>query len=101
MKRRDFIKSALTVAALSPLAKLSAEESPKDKKTPNTSTQPGNVVPLSSSLLGFGLMRLPRVKDTKTDEIDIGEEKHHNYHRGIDASHRHASEHLYSKCVAA
>ena len=75
MKRRDFIKSALTVAALSPLAKLSAEEAPKDEKTPNTSTQPGNAVPLSSSLLGFGLMRLPRVKDTKTDEIDIEQTK--------------------------
>ena len=75
MKRRDFIKSALTVAALSPLAKLSAEEAPKDEKTSNTSTQPGNAVPLSSSLLGFGLMRLPRVKDTKTDEIDIEQTK--------------------------
>ena len=75
MKRRDFIKSVLTVAALSPLAKLSAEEAPKDEKTPNTSTQPGNAVPLSSSLLGFGLMRLPRVKDTKTDEIDIEQTK--------------------------
>jgi ferredoxin len=31
MKRRDFIKSALTVAALSPLAKLSAQESNKKK----------------------------------------------------------------------
>ena len=75
MKRRDFIKSALTVAALSPLAKLSAEEAPKDVKNPNASAQPGKAVPLSSSLLGFGLMRLPRVKDTKTDEIDIEQTK--------------------------
>lgn len=75
MKRRDFIKSALTVAALSPLAKLSAEEAPKDVKNLNASAQPGNAIPLSSSLLGFGLMRLPRVKDTKTDEIDIEQTK--------------------------
>ena len=46
MKRRDFIKSALTVAALSPLAKLSAEEAPKDVKNLNASAQPGNAIPL-------------------------------------------------------
>ena len=75
MKRRDFIKSALTVAALSPLAKLSAEPNNDKNNSAQTFNQPNNTALLSSSLLGFGLMRLPRVKDTKTDEIDIEQTK--------------------------
>ena len=75
MKRRDFIKNALTVAALSPLAKLSAQESNNKKGNTMVSAEKSNFEPLSKSILGFGLMRLPRVKDTKTDEIDVEQTK--------------------------
>lgn len=75
MKRRDFIKNALAVAALSPLAKLSAQESNNKKGETMISIKKSKFEPLSKSLLGFGLMRLPRVKDTKTDEIDIEQTK--------------------------
>ena len=75
MKRRDFIKNALTVAALSPLAKLSAQESNNTKGNTMVSADKSNFEPLSKSILGFGLMRLPRVKDTKTDEIDVEQTK--------------------------
>ena len=75
MKRRDFIKNALAVATLSPLAKLSAQESNNTKGNTMVSTEKSNFEPLSKSLLGFGLMRLPRVKDTKTDEIDVEQTK--------------------------
>ena len=75
MKRRDFIKNALTVAALSPLAKLSAQESNNKKGNTMVSADKSNFEPLSKSILGFGLMRLPRVKDTKTDEIDVEQTK--------------------------
>ena len=33
MKRRDFLKATLTLAALSPLAKLSAKETPDGNET--------------------------------------------------------------------
>ena len=75
MKRRDFIKNALAVAALSPLAKLSAQESNNKKGNTMVSADKSNFEPLSKSILGFGLMRLPRVKDTKTDEIDVEQTK--------------------------
>ena len=75
MKRRDFIKNALAVAALSPLAKLSAQESNNTKGNTMVSADKSNFEPLSRSILGFGLMRLPRVKDTKTDEIDVEQTK--------------------------
>ena len=75
MKRRDFIKNALTVAALSPLAKLSAQESNNTKENTMVFADKSNFEPLSRSILGFGLMRLPRVKDTKTDEIDVEQTK--------------------------
>lgn len=75
MKRRDFIKNALAVAALSTLAKLSAQESNNTKGNTMVSAEKSNFEPLSKSLLGFGLMRLPRVKDTKTDEIDVEQTK--------------------------
>ena len=39
MKRRDFIKNALTVAALSPLAKLSAQESNNTKENTMVSAE--------------------------------------------------------------
>ena len=75
MKRRDFIKSALTVAALSPLASLSAQEPNNGKNETKASNEKSKTELLSKSLLGFGLMRLPRVKDTKTDEIDVEQTK--------------------------
>ena len=77
MKRREFLKAALTVAALSPLARLSAKETPDGNKTSDiikgepvtrrTYKNTGLTVPL----LGFGLMRLPTVDgaiDYKTAE---------------------------------
>ena len=43
MKRRDFIKNALAVATLSPLAKLSAQESNNTKGNTMVSTEKSNL----------------------------------------------------------
>ena len=75
MDRREFIKDALTVAALAPLARMAgAAEKGKgddmDKKANYTGTQvtrrPYRNTGMTKPLLGFGLMRLPQ-KDGKVD----------------------------------
>ncbi|MBR4517501.1 MAG: aldo/keto reductase [Victivallales bacterium] len=75
MDRREFIKDALTVAALAPLARMAgAAEKGKgddmDKKANYTGTQvtrrPYRNTGMTMPLLGFGLMRLPQ-KDGKVD----------------------------------
>ncbi len=69
MKRRDFLKATLTLAALSPLAKLSAKETPDGNKTSDivkgepVTRRPYKNTGLTVPLLGFGLMRLPRTED--------------------------------------
>ena len=76
MNRRDFLKSTLTVAALAPLAKLSAEDASAStpSRTPSPDlNRPGEVTrrrfrntDLTLPLLGFGMMRLPQ-KDGAID----------------------------------
>ena len=61
MKRRDFLKGLLAVSALAPVARLAA----KDKKAVNSASAPAKVVRrtingITTPLLGYGMMRLPR-----------------------------------------
>ncbi|MBQ7651612.1 MAG: aldo/keto reductase, partial [Victivallales bacterium] len=71
MNRRDFIKSALTVATLAPLAKV-AEAAEKGglmdngEKGLKVTRRPYRNTDMTMPLLGFGLMRLPQ-KDGKVD----------------------------------
>ena len=71
MNRRDFIKSALTVATLAPLAKVaSAAEKgglmDNTEKEMKVTRRPYRNTDMTMPLLGFGLMRLPQ-KDGKVD----------------------------------
>lgn len=75
MNRREFLKSALTLAALSPFAKLYAKEGADGNKISEiaegiqvTRRQYKNTSQMLP-LLGFGLMRLPRIEPEKP-EID-------------------------------
>lgn len=72
MNRREFLKSALTLAALSPLSKLSAKEGPDGDKASDikkglqvTRRQYKNTKQ-TLPLIGYGMMRLPTV-DGKID----------------------------------
>ena len=73
MNRREFLKATLTVAALSPFSKLYAKETPDGNKTSDVIK--GEAVTrrnykntgLTVPLLGFGLMRLPRVSPNSQD----------------------------------
>ena len=73
MNRREFLKATLTVAALSPLAKLSAKESPDGDKSSDiikgdaVSRRPYKNTKMTLPLLGFGMMRLPRVEEGSQD----------------------------------
>jgi len=75
MNRREFLKSALTVAALAPITRLAAKEGPDGNKS--SDSQKGMQVTrrrykntaLTAPLLGFGMMRLPRISPDKP-EID-------------------------------
>ena len=73
MNRREFLKAALTVAALSPFSKLYAKEGPDgDKLSDNVKGEPVTRRPYKNTkmtlpLLGFGLMRLPRVSPNSQD----------------------------------
>ena len=72
MNRRDFIKSALTVATLAPLANVAAaaEKGGLMNNTENgmkVTRRPYRNTDMTMPLLGFGLMRLPQ-KDGKVDE---------------------------------
>ena len=80
MNRRDFLKSALTVAALAPLAKFTsgAENAAPEAPDPFAAVdlnQPGKVTRrrlgktgVTVPLLGFGMMRLPQT-DGKIDRV--------------------------------
>lgn len=72
MNRREFLKRALTVAALAPVSRLTAKEGPDGNKssggkgkqiTRRRYKNTGMTLPL----LGFGMMRLPRVTPEKPD----------------------------------
>lgn len=74
MNRRDFLKSALTVAAFGSvphLAEAAKKENPPDQKregnVPQVTRRPYRDTAMTLPLLGFGLMRLPE-KDGKIDE---------------------------------
>ncbi len=73
MDRREFLKSAMTVAALGSLANLTGaaeKNNNMDKKTngtgPQVTRRPYKNTAMTLPLLGFGLMRLPQ-KDGKVD----------------------------------
>ena len=73
MNRRDFLKSALTVAALAPVTRLAAKAGPDGNKTSDIA-QGAQVTrrqykdtQLSVPLLGFGCMRLPTLSPDKPD----------------------------------
>ncbi len=73
MNRRDFLKSALTIAALASMEKVfSATETGETMNTKTNSTKPQVTrrpyrgTDLTLPLLGFGMMRLPQ-KDGKVD----------------------------------
>ena len=73
MNRRDFLKSALTVAALAPVTRLAAKAGPDGNKT--SEVIQGEQVTrkrykdtgLTVPLLGFGCMRLPTVSPDRPD----------------------------------
>ena len=73
MNRRDFLKSALTVAALAPVTRLAAKAGPDGNKTSDviqgaqvTRKQYKNTR-LTVPLLGFGCMRLPTISPDSPD----------------------------------
>ena len=76
MNRRDFLKSALTFAALAPLAKLQAKSGADGDKSSDIVSGPGITrrhyknTSMTLPLLGFGCMRLPRLSPDKP-EIDF------------------------------
>ena len=67
MNRRDFLKSALTFAALAPLARLQAKAGADGDKSSDIVSGPGVTrrryknTAMTLPLLGFGCMRLPRL----------------------------------------
>ena len=73
MDRREFLKSALTLAALAPLAKLHAKAGADGDKSSDVAK--GKQVTrrryrntgLTVPLLGFGMMRMPRIDPAKPD----------------------------------
>ena len=73
MDRRDFLKSALTIAALAPLAKLHAKAEADGDKSSDIVSGPGVTrrryrnTAMTLPLLGFGCMRLPRLSPEKPD----------------------------------
>lgn len=72
MDRRDFLKSALTVAALGSVARLAGQEAGMDRGRPSNGAETQVTrrrykdTDMTLPLLGFGLMRLPE-KDGKVD----------------------------------
>ena len=75
MDRRDFLKSALTLAALAPLAKLHGKAGADGDKSsdivagPGVTRRPYKNTAMTLPLLGFGCMRLPRLSPDNP-EID-------------------------------
>lgn len=72
MNRREFLKSALTVAVLAPVSQIVAKEGPDGDKSSEgkgrqiTRRRYKNTA-LTVPLLGFGMMRLPRLSPEKPD----------------------------------
>ncbi|MBO5900173.1 MAG: aldo/keto reductase, partial [Lentisphaeria bacterium] len=71
MKRRDFLKGALTLSILAPVFKLTAKS---DGKTEAPAAAPGKVLRrtlngMTTPLLGYGMMRLPN-KTKDAPDID-------------------------------
>ncbi len=73
MNRRDFLKSALTVAALAPVTRFAAQAGAGEEKgkngresNPQVTRRRYKNTDMTLPLLGFGLMRLPE-KDGKVD----------------------------------
>ena len=73
MDRRDFLKSALTLAALAPLAQLRAKAGADGDKSSDIVAGPGVTrrryknTAMTLPLLGFGCMRLPRLSPDRPD----------------------------------
>ena len=67
MKRRDFLKGLLTAAALAPVSRLAAAGKKSDS-TGEVRRKNYKDSSLSLPMLGFGMMRLPRKKNSS--EID-------------------------------
>ena len=78
MDRRDFLKSALTLAALAPLTRLAGaagadgDKSSDFAKGAQVTRRRYKNTGLTLPLLGFGMMRLPRLDPQKPD-IDLAE----------------------------
>ena len=78
MNRRDFLKSALTLAALAPLTRLAAkagadgDKSSDFAKGAQVTRRRYKNTSLTLPLLGFGMMRLPRLNPRRPD-IDVAE----------------------------
>jgi len=78
MNRRDFLKSALTLAALAPLTRLAAkagadgDKSSDFSKGAQVTRRRYKGTSLTLPMLGFGMMRLPR-RNPQGPEIDLAE----------------------------
>ena len=68
MKRRDFLKGLLTAAALAPVSKLAAAAVQTPASAGKVSRRKYRSTDLTLPMLGFGMMRLPRKKNSP--EID-------------------------------
>ena len=111
MNRRDFLKSALTLAALAPLTRLAAKAGTDGDKSSDFAR--GKQVTrrrykgtgLTLPLLGFGMMRLPRLK-RQGPEIDTAETER-MFRRALEAGVNYFDtayfyhSGLSEKCVAA
>ena len=111
MNRRDFLKSALTLAALAPLTRLAAKAGADGDKSSDfakgaqvTRRRYKNTA-LTLPLLGFGMMRLPRLKK-QGPEIDLAETER-MFRRALEAGVNYFDtayfyhNGLSEKCVAA
>lgn len=79
MNRRDFLKSALTVAALAPVTKFAAigaaSEIIGSEKNDKITRRRYKNTALTVPLLGFGMMRLPRIDPEKPDIDEVVAQK--------------------------
>lgn len=73
MNRRDFLKSALTIAAFAPVTRLAAKAGADGDRSSDSAAgaqvtrRRYNGTALTLPLLGFGMMRLPRLDPEKPD----------------------------------
>ena len=68
MKRRDFLKGLLTAAALAPVSRLAASALKTQKTAGKMDRKTYKSTSLTLPMLGFGMMRLPRKKNSS--EVD-------------------------------